>query len=224
MVGELRSHRPCCCCCSVLSHVWLLWLHGLVAHQATLSTGFSRQEYWSGCHFLLMQGIFLTQESNPGLLHCRQTLYQLSYEGIPHAMWYGQKIKEILKNSLKINLSKLEDTDLRHFSDSVSHTRIRTGHMCDGRGGERTSLESFQFKHDHPSLEWLRQPWPVLPPPGPSNNANLLSPRCLPHPFRQLRCSVRQASSESLFLSAPVRAESAVPALSEVWAQTYHCS
>ena len=25
-----------------------------------------------GCHFLL-QGIFLTQESNPGLPHCRQT-------------------------------------------------------------------------------------------------------------------------------------------------------
>ena len=30
-----------------------------------------------GCHFLL-QGIFLTQRSNPGLLHCRQTLYCLS--------------------------------------------------------------------------------------------------------------------------------------------------
>ena len=28
----------------------------------------------------LLQGIFLTQESNWGLLHCRQTLYQLSYE------------------------------------------------------------------------------------------------------------------------------------------------
>ena len=27
------------------------------------------------CHFLL-QGIFLTQESNPGLPHCRQMLYQ----------------------------------------------------------------------------------------------------------------------------------------------------
>ena len=35
-----------------------------------------------GCHFLL-QGIFLTQESNPGPLHCRQILYQLSCEGIP---------------------------------------------------------------------------------------------------------------------------------------------
>ena len=33
-----------------------------------------------GCHFLL-QGIFLTQGSNPGLLHSRQILYRLSYKG-----------------------------------------------------------------------------------------------------------------------------------------------
>ena len=32
-----------------------------------------------GCHFLL-QGIFPTQELNPGLLNCRQILYGLSYE------------------------------------------------------------------------------------------------------------------------------------------------
>ena len=31
-----------------------------------------------GCHFLL-QGIFPTQGLNPGLLHCRQTLYRLSH-------------------------------------------------------------------------------------------------------------------------------------------------
>ena len=35
-----------------------------------------------GCHFLL-QGIFLTQGSNPGLLHCGQTLYHLSHQGSP---------------------------------------------------------------------------------------------------------------------------------------------
>ena len=29
----------------------------------------------------LLQGIFLTQGSNPGLLHCRQFLYCLSYQG-----------------------------------------------------------------------------------------------------------------------------------------------
>ena len=35
-----------------------------------------------GCHFLL-QGIFPTQRSNPGLLHCRQVLYHLSHQGSP---------------------------------------------------------------------------------------------------------------------------------------------
>ena len=35
-----------------------------------------------GCHFLL-QGTFLTQGPNPGLLHCRQILYHLSYQGSP---------------------------------------------------------------------------------------------------------------------------------------------
>ena len=35
------------------------------------------------CHALL-QGIFPTQESNQGILHCRQTLYQLSYQGSPY--------------------------------------------------------------------------------------------------------------------------------------------
>ena len=38
------------------------------AHQAPRSMGFSRQEYWSGCHALL-QGIFPTQGWNPHLLH-----------------------------------------------------------------------------------------------------------------------------------------------------------
>ena len=35
-----------------------------------------------GCHALL-QGIFPTQGSNPGLLLCRQILYQLSYQISP---------------------------------------------------------------------------------------------------------------------------------------------
>ena len=42
-----------------------------------------------GCHFLL-KGIFLTQGSNPGLPHCRQTLYPLSHQRSPlsiHGYW-----------------------------------------------------------------------------------------------------------------------------------------
>ena len=40
----------------------------------------------------LPQEIFPTQESNPGLLHCRQILYQLRYQGsryeiVPHSVF-----------------------------------------------------------------------------------------------------------------------------------------
>ena len=35
----------------------------------------------------LLQGIFPTQESNQGLLHCRWILYQLSYQGSPLNMY-----------------------------------------------------------------------------------------------------------------------------------------
>ena len=38
-----------------------------------------------GCHALL-QGIFPTQGSNPGLLHCRQILYFLSHQGSPRIL------------------------------------------------------------------------------------------------------------------------------------------
>ena len=52
------------------------------ARQAPLSVGLSRQEYWSGCPFLL-QGIFPTQGPNPGLLHWKVDSRPLSHLGSP---------------------------------------------------------------------------------------------------------------------------------------------
>ena len=52
-----------------------------VARQAPLSMGFSRQEYWSGLP-CLPPGDLPDQGSNPGLLHCRQNLYHLSYHEV----------------------------------------------------------------------------------------------------------------------------------------------
>ena len=65
--------------CSVMSNSTIPWT---VAYQAPPSMEFSRQEYWSGRHFLL-QGIFPTQGSNPGLPHCRQMVYCLSHQRSP---------------------------------------------------------------------------------------------------------------------------------------------
>ena len=96
-----------------LSRVRLLETPWTAAYQAPPFMGFARQEYWSGVplpspmsyesqaifkiwvspnycsstrvgsHFLL-QGIFPTQGSNPGLLHCRQILYHMNHQGSPN--------------------------------------------------------------------------------------------------------------------------------------------
>ena len=54
--------------CLTLASPWT------VARQAPLSMDFPDKDIGMDCHFLF-QGNFLTQESNPGLLHCRQILY-----------------------------------------------------------------------------------------------------------------------------------------------------
>jgi len=51
-----------------------------VAHQAPLSMGFPRQEYWSGCHCLL-QRILPNQGSNLCLLHWQADSLPLSHQG-----------------------------------------------------------------------------------------------------------------------------------------------
>ena len=56
----------------LLSRVRLFATPWTVAYQAPQSVEFSRQECWNGLSILL-QGIFPTRGSNPGLLHCRQT-------------------------------------------------------------------------------------------------------------------------------------------------------
>ena len=59
----------------LLSHVWLFATLWTVAYQASLSMRFSGKSTGVGCHFLL-QGIFLTQGWNSGLLHCTWSLAQ----------------------------------------------------------------------------------------------------------------------------------------------------
>ena len=58
--------------------------------------------------FSLLQGIFPAQRSNPGLLHCRQILYQLSHKGSPRILeWVAYP-----------------------FSSGSSRPRNRTGISC----------------------------------------------------------------------------------------------
>ena len=68
----------CVCMLSRISHVLLIATLQTVAHQASLSVGFSRLEYCRG----LLQGIFLTQGLNPcpmPLPRFRWVLYPVSH-------------------------------------------------------------------------------------------------------------------------------------------------
>ena len=66
-----------------LSHVQLFLTPWTVACQTPPSMGFPGKSTGMSCHSLL-QRIFLTKGSNPGLLHCRQMHYHLSHQGNCH--------------------------------------------------------------------------------------------------------------------------------------------
>ena len=64
----LQTNLSLHCMLSRFSHVRLFATLWTVSCQASLSVGFSRPEYWSGCHALL-QGLFPTQGLNLHLLY-----------------------------------------------------------------------------------------------------------------------------------------------------------
>ena len=70
------------CLSKSLSHVLLFATPWTIAHLAPLSMDFSWKTTGVGSHSIL-QGIFPTQGSNPGLLYCRQILYHLSTRVAP---------------------------------------------------------------------------------------------------------------------------------------------
>ena len=76
---------PLAACVCTLSCVWLFVTSRTVAHQVSLSMGFSRQESGVGCHFPL-QGIFPIQGSNPGVLHWQADSSPLSHLEVLH-LW-----------------------------------------------------------------------------------------------------------------------------------------
>ena len=70
-----------------------------------------------GCHFLLL-GIFLTQGSNPGFLHCRKILYHLRHWGS------SRKNDSVTKPALaeiRYKIRKQKWREQRNYSHLCSH-------------------------------------------------------------------------------------------------------
>ena len=73
-----RSEPFQLCGYKLCSHVWQFVTPWIVARQAPLSTGFSRQEYWSELPFP-SPGDLPEPGLRPWVSHCRQILYHLSW-------------------------------------------------------------------------------------------------------------------------------------------------
>ena len=78
------SRRGVCVSHSVMSHSWRL--HGLQSARLLCPWNSPGNNTGVGC-LSFLQEIFLTQGLNPGLLHCRQSLYHMSYQGSPRSEW-----------------------------------------------------------------------------------------------------------------------------------------
>ena len=74
-----------------------------------------------GCHALL-QGIFSTQGSNPGLSHCRRILFPLSHQGSPRILeWVACSFSGDLPNpGIKLGSPALQDRKSTRLNSSHS--------------------------------------------------------------------------------------------------------
>ena len=90
-----------------------LWLHGLYSSWSSLgqNTGMGSLS--------LLQGIFLTQRSNPGLPHCMLILYQLSHKGCPRTLKWSSALQA---DSLPTELSG-KCSGFRHLINIRPETR-----------------------------------------------------------------------------------------------------
>ena len=96
------QHLDTCVSHSVMSNS--LQQHGLKPARLLCPQNSPGKNTGVDCHSLL-KGIFPTQRSNPGLLHCRQILYQLSHQGSPLFLGLFPKLTLHTSPSLRL-LSK----------------------------------------------------------------------------------------------------------------------
>ena len=98
-----------------------------VAHHVPPSMGFSRQEYWSGLPFPSPEDL-PNPGIEPGLPHCRQTLYCLSQQGSPNESRAGLKeAREKEQWEVMWSSERTEEMSKRKILITTSHDAKRLG-------------------------------------------------------------------------------------------------
>ena len=119
---------------------------------------FSRPETGVG-RCSLLQGIFLTQESNRGLLYYRLILYQISYQGSP--LLYDSCTKSVIRKQGKIIIIKggrilgfPSGSDGKVSACNAGETRVWSlGRECPLEKEMVTHSSTFAWK-----IPWMEEP------------------------------------------------------------------
>ena len=165
--------------------------HGLQPTRLLSPWNFPGQSTGLGCHFLL-QGIFPTQGSNPGLPHSRQMLYHLSHQGSPY--FFEPLFGAVGKNTWVDCHSLLQEIfPTQGLNPGLPHCRqmlYRLKVKVKVKSLSRVWLFGTPWTASHqapPSMGFYRQEyWSGLPFP---------SPGILPDPGIEPRSPALQASS-----------------------------
>ena len=133
---------------SLFSHVQLFGILWTVAHQATLSMGFSRQQYWSGLPMPSSRGIFLMKGNHVCLylLHRRWILSPLD-------TWKAQ-LPGKPQNSLDEFNTKQEKTEerIRTFKDRSTQIMEFWGTGKKENTGKKRKRKSWEIHRTPPSI------------------------------------------------------------------------
>ena len=105
MLQPMRSQR--------VGHDWATELNWTGLYNPWYSPGQST----GVCRCSLLQGIFPTQGSNPGIPHWRQILYQLSHQGSSQPVFYYKTDVNFLQGR---NINNLRNLHIKEISISVS--------------------------------------------------------------------------------------------------------
>ena len=117
-----------------------------------------------GCHFPL-QGIFPTQGSNPGLPHCKQTLYHLSHQGSSHPYMTTGKIIALTRQTF---VSKVTSLVFKMLSKFVIALLIRSKFLTRPKAPSvviwelkkiKSATVSIFFSHLFALKWWDWMPW-----------------------------------------------------------------
>ena len=139
LIQSKKKKKHTKCVCWLLSRVWLFATPWAVAPRLLCPWDSPGKNTGVGGHALL-QGIFLTQGSNLGLLHCRQTLYHLNHQGCPFTYilftpWCPswRHLRRVLMNVYKIARKKNHVHSINHlwcFSKGIWSGFWRIGVHC----------------------------------------------------------------------------------------------